>query len=539
MITHVNLITRLRQGTTGDAQVVGDPPSINSVTLSQTTDGTYQQVRFNVLHNDQHTGYTRDADAEVWTATFEDELAILVDRIIQDDLILPAERQVAVGVTGSADRPAPLDALLGPRPGVMCNNMMPTRRELIMRLGNALGVDIVLHDGPGLPNMDRKVLSDFVTANRQVGEILDELTVQTGARMWVRNGQLHIDGRAIPSGGLPRIPAAISITRSFIRGSRRPGLDPDPGGQPDPDADTFETRDDAEHSWVEHTIGADESDRQEIHFRLVKAGGDLVLEEERRYGYVQTTSGPQWVLTYHVRKEHEYLPYCRGALVRSVETVRQARTDMVFWTSRVSTITGITHVRNWAPDLILSSRKVVTQRWHAEGWLRLRTEVTEEAAGLVQSASGADTGDVAYKRTTRAEEWTPLGGGQWLQRVTEHIPTSRPVYEIQPDGGGYEVLTTYPIAKVNTFSRPTDGPPPQLTCDSLDARVACEDRSPEDVSDAIMTNDPDRLVFNVTLPGVAVNYRVGQMLTGAYVAGVRYTVTPDTAETEVELWVAV
>lgn len=367
-IIRVNLSTRLGQATTGDVQALADDPLVNSVVLVQVTPTGAQRRAFPVHHDPRRNSYDRGAAEEVFTGTFDDALAELREQIVNVDLIEPDERRIAIGVESVSDAPAHLDDLLGPlHHSIICNNLMPTRAELLTRLGGYLGVAFHLYDGPGLPNMERQVLSDFVILDRTVGDILDDLVLMTNPRTWMTAGVVHVDGRELGQAQLPAIPTASNINRVFVAGGE---YFPPDAGEPDPGEDpeeNFETSDDATHEWVEYTHAGEDS--QETHYRLVKQDGNLVLEEEMRYGYVQTTSGPRWVMTYHVRKEHDFLPYCRGALVRSVETVRQTRTDMVFWTSRVNTITGITHVRDWAPDLILSSRKLVTQRWHAEGWL--------------------------------------------------------------------------------------------------------------------------------------------------------------------------
>lgn len=546
--SRLNLATRLWQSVTGDVQVIGPSTGTNlsSVTLSERelepTPDLFTRIRlYPVLHESLMDSYSRSEGTEVTTGEFQDSLVVLRDTVIEEELILPGERRIAIGVAPPSDVPANLDATLSPPSAIICRNTMPERNAVLARLGEHLGVIFILRGGPGLPDMRRQVLSDFTTLNRKAGEVLDDLVLNSGARIWKSGSTVTIDGRQLPEGALlPSIRSVTDLQRVFVRGGEYAPVTPEPDPGDDPD-ETFETMDDAEHSWVEHLHAGEDS--QEIHYRLVKEAGSLVLEEERRYGYVQTLSGPQWVQVYHVLKEHEYLPYCRDAMIRSVETVRQARTDMTYWTIRIAPGEVVEHVRDWAPELMMTSRKMVTQRWHAEGWLRLRSEVTDEAAGFVQSFfDGSPIGEIAYKRTTRSEEWTPTGGGQWLQRVTEHIPTNRPVYEVESDSSHtavatYEVVATYPIAQVRSFSRPTDSPPPQLSCPGLNPETVCEDRSEEDLSEAQAVNDPDRYVVTLTLPGLAFGYSVGDMLPGgAYVTEVRFTYTPEAAETELELW---
>lgn len=537
------ITTALTQGVSGSVTVSDENPGfLSEITLHQRSSRGVASRSFSVLHNPAYNGYGRSYNNEAWTANFPDDMAAALDTLITSELLTPDEQGVIIDADTTNDLcPDDLDKTLGESQenksasGVLSSVVGgPTAEVIARRALSLIGVSLVILDGPGIYQKSRYI-KRYRSLLKTVGQVLDDTILISQPRTWFADGTLFVDGRAFSTAPSPMFQHATDHAYDRVDGlipweQTVEGRTREERACPE----NFETNLNGSHSWHEYTGEGD--DAQVIYYTIRKEHGNVVFESESRYGYVSTLTGLKWSHVYKVVKRHRYLSGCPGALIFSRETISEARTDFTYWNVTIApgaAFGKVQEIRDWVPPLYVVSQKIVTQRYHSEGWLRARTEQNYEAAGVIQTIFGTLAGDIVYRKTTRTEEYTPVGKGQWWIRVTEMIPSERPVYEQQFQKGVYEITATYPISRINSYSRPTDGSPPQVSCGG-DEDIAKED--PKGLYNAQRANDPDRLVHALTFTGLRFEFSVGQFLGGCYITSVNWSLGENSATTEVGLW---
>lgn len=310
------------------------------------------------------------------------------------------------------------------------------------------GQDVFIIPGPGFVAADEP---DYSAENKTVSQILNELLLTNGVRWWLEGDLLIVDGRALPSGTFT-VPAAdrkavISYDWSdaFATPEREPqladflGRCAENASYEEGAENTFETSDDATltefsesgsigYGWLEGTY-------QSVRTVTQKSGGRIVSETEEGRGYRGTPDGPSLGQTYVTVKTYEYHPLVRDALVSTSETTyTQPDYDLLEGLEGGSSGGNSVMRELWQDFLLLSpyiSRQtLVTQRWNAEGLLRVKSEITREFAGL---AVVGEALKLLYKEESRRETHTPLGRGLYRHRTTGRTAVDKPVYEVSED----------------------------------------------------------------------------------------------------------
>lgn len=537
-MTEVELTHALGGWPAGQLSTPTDGPSPSEVTLLQTVNGAASQRVFPVATSVYGRAYERTAASQSWTETLEPPADL--ETVIDEELLFLDELPNGWGsLELGTINPLPLELELGQHPGGggSCP-VKPTYLEVAQRALDYLGADLVILDGPGLI-LDHRVPYDYTTKGKTVQAVLDETIFATNPRWWGDGLTVYVDGRELTPGTLATVAGIETLTTRVQRGAVIPEPSP-PAGEPDPGQGTFETHESGTFTWTE-AAGAGE-EYTETTYTVTKANGQLTEEREVRQAYVPSLAGPVWATVYDSLTTREYHPACGEAMVREVQVVNAARTDITYWNlDLVNVAWGVTilPVEDFVPPMYMTLHKTIRQSWHAEGWLRSREEVTLEPGAYWINARGEVWGEIAYRRTSRTEYNLPVGNGLWLTRVTEYVPSEAPVW-VAPEGGVVASEATYPVAGVNTFTRISDSPPPTVSCPADPCRV---EETPAEryarelaVREAMLVNDPDREVVTLTLKHLALEWSVGDTVDGYVVTRITRNVASDNLSCEVELW---
>ena len=397
---------------------------------------------------------------------------------------------------------------------------------------------------------------------------------------------------------------SVSVTRQET-GSTPAGTDPSTTPAPvladylaecDPDAEdaeeglTFETMQSGTLTWSEWA--GEGIYRTETTHTITKLAGQVTREERVvrsvRRTYSRGVTGlfvrdrllpSEWTIV-----THEYAPCCPTALVKTVERTWVARAGVEFPAGFGGDLGGGPGDWGGLPGTYLHNETVLNQRWHAEGWLRERTESTREFSHWIVSFAGPPIGRAAasqpgsggftsgetptvrtypvYASTLRNASYAPVGDGLWLHRASESESMFVPVvrYEL-----GEERVTGSDYAPSARSTRSiTDQPPPSVSCGPVDPcnpNPSCEDRANARYQADLAAYQRQTAIFEgsrAVTPSVilrqslttarAYSPRVGDRVAGPSGTGIVTSVSysgqrsPDQAPTEsvsVELWSAV
>ena len=526
---------------------------ITNINLKQTLVGAPEVTRsFDFQHDARDDTYDLSTDGAESYATQLTSQEILLDTELTVELYTDEERRlyngedfcpyplVFEGVEVTEETPIP--ELGADDFYAMCEDVRPTWKVICERVAAELGFGLVIFDGPGLPFNDRKVDGDYTTKGKTAASVLSETLLSTQPRWWGIDDVIYIDGRVLTSGALPTL-HFNSLSR---RTEREPILPVPVLPTDDPCDDLFETQDNYTLPWsVSEGDDADFS-RIQTDFTVTKVGGQVVGETETRYGYFHLLSGDRpWGKYYDMNREYVFIDGCKGAMIEMCETVNEAVLEMTYWDVPVLEDPDIRNriyqIKDFLPPLLETSVKKIYQRWHAEGWLFSRTEITTEAAAYVVDAAGDPfPGTLPKKRHERSETYIPIGNGIWRINVTEKIPTEIPVYEFDSFS---QYTATFPISQTKFYTTLTDQSPPTVTC-----QPPCGPQTPEDEAqeifdfevakrDAILAMNPDQFIDTLSVPGLLLAYEVGQFKGDAFVSSVAYNVSHESgsASTTVEL----
>ena len=515
------------------------------------------------------------------------------------------------GITGGPDaRVFALDAPLcsgvglnlacmpGVRTGIrdVLARVRPTRLQVAQAAANAAGVILAVTPGVTTPGLDRFAPLSYSTGGQAASSVIRDMILNASAATWVEPGVMFIDGRTPPIGSLQdpdpsdgtawHDGSADSVSINVTRNDDQPldleapveehpdYRDPpdleeyldrcaDRGGVPLPGgaSGTFETDGNGTYAWTERSGGG--FDYTEVDHSITKANGQVTREERLKRGWRQYPAAGGTATAFGPIERsvtiHTYLACCPQALAHSLETVHVART--------FDQAPGVTNpgaaseeaVRWWnlMPEWYLHSRREVTQRWQAEGWLRARTEASRVFDGFEFSESTVNgstlrTVRLTYNVSSRDEVNTPIGRGLWHRAITTIDTVLVPVREIRPDEEDpttfiSEIVGSNRSTSKNSYTEVTDASPPTVACDGIDCPehdtehdTCLEDQEHEweedyrawehetEVLDALRYTRPRRLLtqeftWNEHLPGIRVGERVNTTRGVAVVARVTWT----------------
>jgi hypothetical protein len=517
----------------------------SNITLHQQQEGQAARSRsFTVLPNPYGEAYNRSFSDAMHEFSAGDNQALLNTRLDTEQLApweLPRQ--------GATPCHYSIDAELGHDVGgsTLCP-VLPTRLNVARRALAHVGLTLVVYPGPGLPFLNDPVEYGYTTKGKTVQQVLSDTLLETNPRVWMEDTIVHVDGRALLEGGPSGIGHVLSYSWSLQPGYSEAVPEREKLPEEEACALGFEQLDDAEYSWSETTGNADDYSLTTVTYTIRKASGQLALEREQRWGYVNTWSGYRWHQIYDALTEREFHAICPQAMVKETEVVRAVNLDTIYANLMIhpgATALGkVTEIKDFQPPLVEMNRKTVTQTWHAEGWLKSRVEVKQELAAWAQLLLAGDF-EPGYKRTVRSEFNLPTGDGMWMTRVVEQIPVDVPVYE--PVSEGSQAFTmTYPVAYTNAYTRLTDQAPPSVSCEAADdpcapvltdaARVERDYQHALKVHAAKQVMSPLLRVHALTLPGLQLHLTRGEFQHGCFVARVAFVGEANDARTEVELW---
>lgn len=417
------------------------------------------------------------------------------------------------------------------------------------------GMDVRIIPGPGF--VTRNVDDDYNPAGKSIGQVVSELLFTNGVRWWLEGDLVVVDGRALPSGNFEvpvndRADVAENTFADELAGyERAPQLADyiarcaENIATEDNSGGTFETNADGVYDYTENSgtlgFGGAEGDYASVSGTKTKQSGRLVREFERGTGYVTVPAGVtgatrQLGPTYVRTLDKEFHPLVPHAEVKSVERTR-SYADL----SVIQSLEGTTgaptdeqlelfrHLRARSP--YVSSEKVVTQRWNAEGLLRVRTESSRSFSGVsTREVSGSTRLELLYNDEEQVEKWTPIGDGYYNYELSGYTMVDRPVFEVSDD----ETAEPVGIMSVRTpFSKheETDSPPPSVslplpTCEQVNTCLVDAEREfARDYADweARQANGVSRRVYSVRFNCLKLNLRRGQFYGGGYILDLTHT----------------
>lgn len=249
------------------------------------------------------------------------------------------------------------------------------------------------------------------------------------------------------------------------------GFDAGDGGD-----STWETRSGGALAWTVRSGGG--YGYTEVSNRVVKRGGLVVSETQTTRGWRRTPSGWQFTTLETNSRQHSYVPCCPDALASTVETVRVASTfdqapgatDETLGSASGDAVTWW----NLMPGMYLQSLRRIENEWHAEGWLRSRTESARTFDGFdfIETAAGnatIRTVRLEYNIDARTERNVPIGRGMWHQAVTTRETVHVPVRELRPGPEGIEseVVGSNRATATSSYVIVTDQAPPTVSCGAV------------------------------------------------------------------------
>lgn len=552
--------------------------------------------------------YSESGGAPVTTRSTPSPSTILADTLL-DELVLSPER-TAEGVkwttTGSGAPTGTLSGLdaelgdgmiagdidCGARSGTMPGGRQ-TRLDLAREAVAAAGMTLVVLGT--IPNADRYVPAGYSTEGRSAADVLADLLFASQPRVWYSVDAVTVDARIFTPGAGSADPTtfldadlladdgatwqdqagdteAEPVLADYLARCER--ASDDPGGSPSPDG-TFETFATGVYGWT--TRSGSGRDYQEVDHELEKEDRRLIRESQvTREWYKLSRRAELFGMVARFDVENAYHPVCPEALVYREEVVRQRkrRGDVDRISADVSDElsedappwekTEAELLYDAIPDWYTQRRSTIEQAWHAEGWLRTRTEKTREMQGMVAQPiydiAGELTGynvTLTYRNESREETYTPTGAGLWHIATTIRSWEQQPVYEpVNPnaesgdeDYGEVELTSVAVVPTSNTYTVVTDQAPPSVSCgddpcdpSSGDPYADCVTEQTErweiDHADweARQAHNGPKRVWILTANRLTPAFRVGQVVGTGFVASVSHTLTPSEGATTLEVW---
>lgn len=439
--------------------------------------------------------WSRGADVITTSTAATPTLDALNDTTIETELMPPGISDITPTVIPKCLLGIDVDLCDVELSGVPCDEadalldaVLPTRLELARRAADLASVTLLIHDGPGLVGHSDLVPADTVTVGRSVGEVIRDMLLRGDPRAWYAPGVMIIDGRALPSGSTAAPAsdmlisdalwkdAAVNAARVDVIESPAPAS---AGDEPqladftadcsetlDPcDARTFETLQNGTLTWTENAGSG--TSYVETEYKIVKENGHVVNETSILRGWRYYVKGPVGIgafpTTFEQRfepfqwtvRQHTYLACCPDALAHTIETVTAAR-----YADRDADYDGAPDLWDTFPNSYLQSQKEVTQRWHAEGWLRSRIEVTSTIRGWKYDGTGISP---TYDQSVRSERYVPVGGGLWSVETKLSEAANLPIAS-GATGEVSEGIGGTSTAVVNSYNVITDAAPPTVSC---------------------------------------------------------------------------
>ena len=373
------------------------------------------------------------------------------------------------------------------------------------------GYNLVVYDGPGIyrgePEQD--------TGDVDTLSFLQSTLLATGARYWITEDTVYIDGRALPAGfALPSSDAhlitAYSWRDEFALDGYDPATEPEPTPTdeelelpPEPDAEDYKsqcpdysgqppgyeppevTPEDGDGTFTYTMTAGTGDDLTRVTRTNTYDTGRLVRAEATEEGVINTPNGKVFALKTKNVTTARYHPLCPQAMVQQLDQtfVAPELTDLSGETSPTqieqaedlyNALLGKTN----GDGLYLQSERVETFDYHLEGWLQKSLEVNRELSVLSYRAPATPSDDLtlnlSYNTRTRSLLWEPLPNGQWVSYTLERQTENVVVYETSPGSGG-QPDTSAP-ATVQRVSRTTpsvqggDQAPPQMNCPEPDPK---------------------------------------------------------------------
>ena len=315
---------------------------------------------------------------------------------------------------------------------------------------------------------------------------------------------------------------------------------------------TFETMENGTLRWVEPSTDPDAHDYTEIENVVVKEGGRITEQQEVTWGRFQipeflTAQGGMTTVMRPLswsRKTNGYYDCCPEALRSSVEVTYDVRNPLEFPVGIFGQVAG--GPVEWAEgdNVYLSSRKTLSQRYQAEGWLRHKVETSLEFAFWwfsvhQEGVARRITPQPRYRRHSRSETYTPIGSGRWLVRVTEvtagfvPVATDEPQLRIMGVDPGELVGTDYG-GMTRAWTEITDQAPPTVSCSQLGAEgETCEERATREYNEALdeynrrleqyqvgIVNNPPLALRQSVRTSLRANPALGQVIAGPAGSGI-------------------
>ena len=581
------------QGRVGEVEVVGtvDLTGVDSVRLRHTTasiDGTVREydATYQLEANPYGMSWRREAGIPMSSVVTRDVLDVLADTVLDELVPAPADQQSIDDASlynldqlldcASSDAETAADSI---------GSTLPARLDLARQAAAEAGFSIVVLGN--VPNMDEPVDEDYRTEDRTAREVVADLLEDANPRTWARGRTVWIDARDLAAtGGSSSVATFIDACDAAADSvSWRDEAPDDPGPEPvlaeyleecSIDAGsggTFETFDDDTYSWWEANGAGD--DYADVLHNITKADGHVTHESEVERSYyrgdiLDRVFGP----TTRTERWHTYHSCCPDALVRTTETITQRKTieDLQHFTSILDDEDAITEddtgyspygdvlptttteeaIWDAIPSWYTQKRTRVYQSWHAEGWLKTRTEVTREFDGMLaipQAGGGPNPSyDVSllYKDARRQQTYIPVGNGLWRIHTTVRTTQQRPIYEpVNPDAvegdedyGEVELTDVRSVRVSNNYTEITDQSPPSVSCDDED----CETRRTREwtLDHAVWTARQQlgraKRVWTFTSRHLLPSLTVGDLVGGGIVASVSHTVSPTEKGSDVTIW---
>ena len=376
---------------------------------------------------------------------------------------------------------------------------------------SSAGYGLVVYDGPGIYRGEPE--SD--TGDVETLALLQSTLLATGARYWITEDTVYIDGRALPTGfALPSADAHLRTGYTwrdeFALEGYEPGVDPEPTPtdeelelEPEPDVEDYlsqcpdysgqppgyeppEPDPESGDGTFTYVMSAGEGDdRTRVTRTNVLGGGRLARAEATEEGFVNTPGGKVFQLKTKTVTTAKYHPLCPQAIIE--------QRDQTFVAPELSDLEGVGNApeieqavdlynalldKANADGLYLQNERVETFSYHLEGWLQKSLEVNRELGVLSYRAPATPseqiTLDLSYNTRTRSLLWEPQPNGQWVSYTLERQTENVVVYETSPGSGG-KPDTSAP-ATVQRVSRSTpsvqggDQAPPQMNCPEPDPK---------------------------------------------------------------------
>jgi hypothetical protein len=444
------------------------------------------------------------------------------------------------------DWPEPCDEEAKAETEAAIDALLPTRMALALRAAKAAGVKLIVDGMTTIPGDDDKVEHAYRTEDKGALAVIGDMLLRGGAPYVITPGAMIIFGSGLPVGSgfagpdvhtpagslwadgntdqggvivsrnAPIVDSAAPVLQDFLD---------DLCGDAEDANDNFETAYSGRLVWQERSgyssgpFEIDDPDYRETTTYIVKSGGRITAEDRYVKGYQRMPPGEgrfgtdyrfTTIERYHAR--FYYSPCCPEALVRTEE-----RTYVVkqFDAAPGSEDVGGEGVASEdavgffeaMPQEYLESSRVITQRWHAEGWLRIRSESGTKFDGFeFSSETTTGLGDyrnesvtrysvaLTYSPSSRSERNVPIGGGVWMQHITTSETMDVPKREVVsiPDPGGptgsrfvTEITGSQKATATNSYTVMTDQAPPTVSCKGDCPEATCEEQAAKEYAEAL------------------------------------------------------